>query len=75
MGGGTSKSTKVVRGDLSKYLVPGRKICYCQATIHKLISNCISCGKVVCEQEGEGPCLFCGAWVDREQMYDVDAED
>lgn len=75
MGGGTSKSTKVVRGDLSKYLVPGRKICYCQATIHKLISNCISCGKVVCEQEGEGPCLFCGAWVDREQMYEVDEED
>lgn len=29
----------------------------------------------MCEQEGEGPCLFCGAWVDREQMYDVDDED
>ena len=25
----------------------------------------------MCEQEGEGPCLFCGAWVDREQHYDV----
>jgi hypothetical protein len=35
------------------------------------VNNCISCGKIVCEQEGEGPCLFCGAWVDREQMYDV----
>lgn len=31
----------------------------------------MSCGKIVCEQEGEGPCLFCGAWVDRETMYNV----
>ena len=21
--------------------------------------------------EGEGPCLFCGAWVDRETVYDI----
>ena len=46
-------------------------MCYCQCTRHKLVNNCISCGKVVCEQEGEGPCLFCGAWVDRETSYDV----
>lgn len=25
------------------------------------MSNCLSCGKIVCEQEGEGPCNFCGA--------------
>lgn len=25
----------------------------------------------MCEAEGEGPCLFCGAWVDRETMYDL----
>jgi len=29
----------------------------------------------VCEQEGEGPCLFCGAWVDKETYYDIDEED
>lgn len=34
----------------------------------------MSCGKIVCDQEGEGPCLFCGAWVDREQYYDVGDE-
>ena len=61
----------MVKGDLSKFLVPGRKICYCQTTQHKLVSNCVSCGKIVCEQEGEGPCLFCGAWVDADQYYDV----
>ena len=30
----------------------------------------MNCGKVVCELEGEGPCLFCGTWVDREIGYD-----
>jgi hypothetical protein len=39
------------------------KPCSCQARRHRLVSNCLSCGKVVCEQEGEGPCSFCGALV------------
>lgn len=42
------------------------KPCSCQARRHALVSNCISCGKIVCEQEGEGPCNFCGALVLRE---------
>ncbi|KAK6261630.1 hypothetical protein QUC31_007446 [Theobroma cacao] len=42
------------------------KPCLCQARRHRLISNCLSCGKIVCEQEGEGPCNFCGALVLRE---------
>ena len=48
-----------------------RKPCYCQATTAPLVNNCINCGKIVCENEGEGPCLFCGAWVDREMTYDI----
>ncbi|XP_061346631.1 uncharacterized protein LOC133292251 isoform X2 [Gastrolobium bilobum] len=40
--------------------------CSCQARSHRLISNCLSCGKIVCEQEGEGPCNFCGALVLKE---------
>ncbi|XP_078440807.1 transcription regulator/ zinc ion binding protein [Wolffia australiana] len=40
--------------------------CDCQARRHGLVSNCLSCGKIVCEQEGEGPCGFCGALVLRE---------
>lgn len=42
------------------------KPCSCQARRHRLISNCLSCGKIVCKQEGEGPCNFCGALVLRE---------
>lgn len=42
------------------------KPCSCQARQLRLISNCLSCGKIVCEQEGEGPCQFCGALVLKE---------
>lgn len=44
-------------------LLPGRHPCECLAQKHKLINNCISCGRIVCEQEGSGPCLFCGCLV------------
>ena len=30
--GGGARGQKAVRGDLGKYLVAGRKICYCQTT-------------------------------------------
>ncbi|XP_053949748.1 activating signal cointegrator 1 [Anastrepha ludens] len=41
-------------------MLKGRRFCDCQASQHKLINNCLSCGRIVCEQEGSGPCLFCG---------------
>ena len=37
-----------------------RQPCNCQASVHPLINNCTSCGKIVCEKENIGPCLFCG---------------
>ena len=43
--------------------LPGQHICDCQAQQHALVNNCISCGRVVCEQEGAGPCTFCGTLV------------
>ncbi|GLJ50084.1 hypothetical protein SUGI_1065250 [Cryptomeria japonica] len=49
----------------SVVLQPG-KPCDCQARRHKLVTNCLSCGKIICEQAGEGPCSFCGALVLRE---------
>lgn len=41
----------------------GRHACECQACRHPLINNCTSCGRIVCGQEGSGPCLFCGQLV------------
>ena len=46
---------------LNSVLRPGRHPCSCNGRRFKLLYNCLSCGKVICEQEGEGPCLFCGA--------------
>ena len=37
-----------------------REVCMCMGKIHRIINNCLSCGKIVCKSEGQGPCLFCG---------------
>ena len=34
-------------------------MCECQAVTHKLVANCLKCGRIVCEKEGSGPCYFC----------------
>lgn len=47
--------------------MPLRTMCTCHGTIHPLIPAqtgalmCINCGNIVCEAQGLGPCLFCGA--------------
>ena len=47
--------------------------CECQATRHALVANCLACGRIVCRQEGPGPCLFCGVLVteDLEQRLEA----
>lgn len=49
----------------------GRHACECQAAKHKLVNNCTRCGRVVCEQEGSGPCLFCGHLVGTPEEMEV----
>lgn len=43
--------------------MPGRRFCECLASRHALVNNCLQCGRIVCEQEGIGPCLHCGSCV------------
>ncbi|XP_017872246.1 PREDICTED: activating signal cointegrator 1 [Drosophila arizonae] len=50
-------------------LLKGRRSCDCQVTEHQLINNCLGCGRIVCEQEGSGPCLYCG-----EPVYTAEEE-
>ncbi|KAJ2368263.1 hypothetical protein H4S01_001685 [Coemansia sp. RSA 2610] len=38
--------------------------CECQASEHPLLTNCLTCGRIVCDSEGPGPCMFCGSEVD-----------
>ncbi|XP_018408496.1 PREDICTED: activating signal cointegrator 1 isoform X2 [Nanorana parkeri] len=52
-------------------LIPGRHPCECLAQKHKLINNCMTCGRIVCEQEGSGPCLFCGSLVCTKEEQDI----
>ncbi|XP_060887257.1 activating signal cointegrator 1 [Labrus mixtus] len=52
-------------------LLPGRHACECLAQKHRLINNCISCGRIVCEQEGSGPCLFCGSLVCTKEEHEI----
>ncbi|KAL6437121.1 hypothetical protein ACFW04_005010 [Cataglyphis niger] len=58
------KKTKYVNllshGDV---LLKGRHKCNCEAKRHVLINNCLNCGRIVCAQEGAGPCFFCGELV------------
>lgn len=56
--------------------VPGRHVCQCVGQKHHLINNCLECGRIVCSQEGSGPCLFCGAVVftkEEEQVLSRDS--
>lgn len=41
-------------------MLKGRHHCDCQASKHDLVNNCQKCGRIVCTQEGSGPCVFCG---------------
>jgi len=51
-------------GGASSVLSPDiRELCGCQCREHGLVGNCTTCGRIVCEQEGEGPCFFCGSFV------------
>ncbi|XP_042898436.1 activating signal cointegrator 1 isoform X1 [Parasteatoda tepidariorum] len=59
--GKSSKFVPLSASDLAqdKYLLPGRRPCTCEASRHNLINNCLKCGRIVCEQEGSGPCFTC----------------
>ncbi|XP_012275721.1 activating signal cointegrator 1 isoform X2 [Orussus abietinus] len=46
--------------DRETILLKGRYKCDCEARKHSLINNCSNCGRIVCSQEGSGPCFFCG---------------
>lgn len=42
---------------------------------HNILTNCINCGKVIAEEEGWGPCLFCGNALEVGDAYGVRSGD
>uniref|UniRef100_A0AAR2LE46 Activating signal cointegrator 1 n=2 Tax=Pygocentrus nattereri TaxID=42514 RepID=A0AAR2LE46_PYGNA len=57
--------------DRLSVLLPGHHSCDCLAQNHKLINNCMTCGRIVCEQEGSGPCFFCGSLVCTKEEQEI----
>ncbi|MFT7814382.1 activating signal cointegrator 1 isoform X2 [Arapaima gigas] len=52
-------------------LLPGRHPCECLAQKHPLVNNCLTCGRIVCQQEGSGLCLFCGSLVCTKEEQEI----
>ncbi|XP_057322102.1 activating signal cointegrator 1 isoform X1 [Microplitis mediator] len=44
-------------------MLKNRHKCDCEAKSHSLINNCLNCGRIVCAQEGSGPCFYCNELV------------
>lgn len=40
-----------------------RKVCDCEAQVHDLLENCLSCGRLTCVAEGPGKCFHCASVV------------
>lgn len=38
--------------------------CGCYGTKYKALTNCLNCGRIICEREGYGYCPFCGHLVE-----------
>ncbi|KAF5304904.1 hypothetical protein FQR65_LT00788 [Abscondita terminalis] len=49
----------------------GRQPCNCEARTHTLINNCLKCGRIVCAQEGSGPCFFCNNLVCTNEEFHI----
>lgn len=55
----------------SSVRLPGRHPCECLGQKHQLVNNCTECGRIVCMQEGSGPCYFCRALVCTKEEQDI----
>lgn len=59
----------------SKDLKPGLFECGCFATVHSLKANCGNCGRIICEQEADDVCYFCGLDPSRCVEYEISVQD
>lgn len=55
--------------------------CGCFGSRHSIVNNCVNCGRIICELEGERPCPYCGVPVfsdatlnDPERLSALEAE-
>ncbi|OBS79065.1 hypothetical protein A6R68_18561, partial [Neotoma lepida] len=55
-------------------LLPGRHPCDCLGQKHKLINNCLVCGRIVCEQEGSETAKEAHVSIRRTQVIDDESD-
>jgi len=65
---GQKQSSASTTGAMKPQPVTARNIsaCNCEGTVHPLFNNCTACGRIICAQDGPGPCAFCGSIVTSE---------
>eukprot|EP00796_Vickermania_ingenoplastis_P011409 gene11410-7914_t len=56
-------------------LQPGKFECGCFATLHQLQTNCLNCGRIICQQEAADTCYFCGLEPGRCVAYEIAVQD
>jgi hypothetical protein len=67
-----NKNPKIIHGVQNEIILPQRIKCSCHGSRHLLLNNCLKCGRIVCAQEGAGPCLFCGNVVRPRPNYEAE---
>ncbi|KAF5275376.1 hypothetical protein FQA39_LY06833 [Lamprigera yunnana] len=65
------KSVNLETYDFKRTSKEGRQPCNCEAKTHQLINNCLKCGRIVCAQEGSGPCFFCDTLVCTNEEFHI----
>ena len=43
--------------------------CGCFGTLHRSLTNCLHCGRILCEREGYGFCSYCGYLVEEAEPH------
>lgn len=51
-----------------------REACDCNGRTHEVYTNCLECGRILCEREGEGECAFCGHFVSLHHSVELNEE-
>eukprot|EP00928_Gymnodinium_smaydae_P018067 TRINITY_DN16878_c1_g4_i1.p1 TRINITY_DN16878_c1_g4~~TRINITY_DN16878_c1_g4_i1.p1 ORF type:complete len:925 (-),score=217.01 TRINITY_DN16878_c1_g4_i1:188-2962(-) len=79
-GGGRGGTARDEEGDFPRLLMPmqprdkaDKRLLVIDAASgrHSILTNCLNCGKVVTEEEGWGPCLFCGNPLEKGDSFGV----
>lgn len=56
----TTSSNKPTKNASKNGSPSSKSLCGCLGTEHKILGNCLNCGRIICAKEGYGSCPVCG---------------